>query len=208
MNLVMRGIDISHWQGKVDFNKVKNSGVQFVIIKAGGSDKGFYTDSCFETNYVGAISAGLHVGAYYIVGKDCISAANGQADAKRFAGIIKGKKFDMPVYIDLEIPIPANRHGATDATIAFCRYTESLNYYTGIYSSDISGFIDRLELDRLTPFDKWVARYGKVPQNVKQFGLWQYSDDGNVSGINADVDLDYCYQNYPQIIKTHHFNGY
>lgn len=208
MNLLMRGIDISHWQGNINFNKLKESGISFVIIKAGGSDKGFYTDSCFNRYYTDAKAAGLHIGAYYFVGKHCIDSSSGQADAKRFADIIKGKQFDFPVYIDLEATLPADKRGATDATIAFCRYMESIGYYVGVYSSDISGFVDRLETSRLSPFDKWVARYGKIPQNVKKFGIWQYANNGNVHGINGDVDLDYCYVNYPSIIKKHRLNGY
>ena len=65
-----RGIDVSGWKGVIDFDKVKKSGIAFVMIKAGGSDDGFYTDSYFESNYKKAVKAGLKVGSYYIVGSD------------------------------------------------------------------------------------------------------------------------------------------
>ena len=63
-----RGIDVSKWQGKIDWNAVKLAGIEFAIIKAGGSDAGFYTDSFYQTNYNGAKEAGIPIGAYYIVG--------------------------------------------------------------------------------------------------------------------------------------------
>ena len=70
----MKLIDISHWQGNIDFEKVRASGIEGVIIKSGGSDAGFYKDNMFETNYSKAKAAGLHVGAYYFVGAGCVTA--------------------------------------------------------------------------------------------------------------------------------------
>ena len=78
------GCDISHWNGAVDFEKLKAQGLQFVIIKAGGSDKGFYKDHKFDDNYRLAKLAGMKVGAYYFVGTGFISAEDGIEDAKRF----------------------------------------------------------------------------------------------------------------------------
>ena len=77
MTKIEKGIDVSGWQGNIDFDKVKKSGITFVIIKAGGSDDGFYTDSYFESNYKKAVKAGLKVGSYYIVGSDFYTANKG-----------------------------------------------------------------------------------------------------------------------------------
>ena len=66
--MTIKGIDVSHWQGTIDWNKVKKAGIEFAIIKAGGSDAGFYTDSKWEANYKGAKAAGIPIGAYYFVG--------------------------------------------------------------------------------------------------------------------------------------------
>lgn len=205
---MIRGIDISSWQGNIDFQKVKASGIQFVIIKAGGSDSGFYTDKRFCENYKNAVLAGLSVGAYYFVGRYCKSAEAGVADAQRFYDIIKNLKLDYPVYIDFEAPNSSNKQGNTDAVNAFCLYMESLGYYVGIYASDISGFKDRLYLEQLARFDKWVARYGSEPKLVKNWGIWQSSSKGNIPGIAGHVDLDYSRNDYAGIIKTHHLNGY
>ncbi|MBO7733503.1 MAG: hypothetical protein J6S67_13145 [Methanobrevibacter sp.] len=204
----IKGIDISHWNRVFNFQVVKDSGIDFVIIKAGGSDKGFYTDRCFNDYYRLAKLAGLHVGAYYFVGKNFISALDGQEDAKRLYRIIQGKTFDYPIYLDLETTAPENKEGATEASIAFCEYLESKGYYVGIYASDISGFKERLDIDKLEAFDKWVARYGKRPEYVKKYGIWQKSSKGEVSGIFGNVDIDISSRDYPSIIMKNHLNGW
>ena len=203
-----KGIDVSHWQGVIDWLSVKESGIEFAILKAGGSDDGFYTDGTFEQNYKEAKAVGLPVGAYYFVGSLCTSRADGIADAKRFLEIIKGKSFEYPVYIDLESTNPAAKSGATEACIGFCETMEAEGYYCGIYASDVSGFAERLDITKLQKFDKWVARYGSKPQYVKTYGMWQYSSTGTVSGISGGVDMDESYMNYPEIIKGAGLNGF
>lgn len=205
---MIKGIDVSRWQGNIDFNKVKASGIDFVVIKAGGSDAGYYTDKNFLQNVIGAASVGLHIGAYYFVGKKCKSSADGLADAMRFGEIIKNVRLDYPVYIDFEAPDASNKQGNTDACNAFCAYMESLGYYAGIYASDISGFKDRLYLNQLSRYDKWVARYGSEPKYVGAYGIWQSSSKGNVAGINGHVDIDYSKHDYSAIIKNKHLNGW
>ena len=85
---------------------------------------------------------------------------------------------------------------------------EAMGYYVGIYASDISGFKDRLNINQLNAFDKWVARYGSEPKYVKNYGIWQYSSSGVVDGIKGRVDVNYSKVDYPGIIKTHHLNGF
>lgn len=203
-----KGIDVSHWQGVIDWLSVKESGIEFAILKAGGSDDGFYTDSTFEQNYKEAKAVGLPVGAYYFVGSLCTSRTDGIADAKRFLEIIKGKSFEYPVYIDLESTNPAAKAGATEACIGFCETMEAAGYYCGIYASDISGFRERLDISKLERFDKWVAIYGSKPNYVKSYGVWQYSSTGKVSGIIGNVDMNEAYKDYPQIIKAAGLNGF
>ena len=208
MNVTMIGIDVSKWQGLINFAKAKEAGIEFVIIKAGGSDNGFYTDKMFLENYKNAVKAGLHVGCYYFVGKNFITTEDGVTDAKMFEKIIKGKKFSMPIYLDLEATSSKNKKGATDASIAFCDYLESKGYYVGIYASDISGFRDKLDISRLKRYDKWVARYGVTPSYLKEYGMYQFSETGTISGIKGNCDLDYAYKNYPEIMKKAKKNGY
>lgn len=205
----MKVIDISHWQGDVNFVDVKNAGYQGVIIKAGGSDAGFYKDSKFESYYNGAKAAGLYVGSYYFVGSGCVSTDDGRADGERFANLIKEKQFELPVYMDVEAPPAGKKAGVTDSIIGFCSVMENKGYFVGIYASDISGFCDRIDYDRIKDkYTLWVARYGSNPTYVKKYDMWQYSSTGRVNGINGNVDLDECYVDFPSIIKNGGFNGY
>lgn len=205
---MVKGIDVSHHQGTINWTAVKSNGIEFAILKAGGSDGGFYKDECFEKNYAGAKAVGLPVGAYYFVGANCVTRADGIADAKRFLEIIKGKQFEFPVYIDIEKTPVSAKAGATEAVNAFCETMGNSGYYVGIYASDISGFKDRLILEKLTKWCKWVARYGSQPQFVKEYGIWQKSETGRVGGISGKVDIDECYVDYPSIIKAAGKNGF
>ena len=204
----MNVIDVSHWQGDIDFVRVKANDTDGCIIKAGGSDDGFYTDSKFEQNYVAAKAAGLQVGAYYFVGPNCKGSENGAADANRFINILAGKQFDLPVYIDFEAPNGANKELNTDAVIGFCETMENNGFFVGVYASDISGFKDRLNKDRLTPYTWWVARYGSEPVYATNWDIWQYSSDGSIAGINGRVDLNNCRTNFHDTIVNGGFNGY
>lgn len=205
----MKIIDISHWQGTIDFKKVKADGVQGVIIKAGGSDAGFYKDSKFETNYTNAVNAGLYVGTYYFVGSGCLSEADGKADADRFINIIKGKKFNLPVYMDVEAPKRGQKDKVTNAIIGFCEEMEAHKYYVGVYGSDISGFKEMFNYEDIKDrYTLWVARYGTKPKYATKHDIWQYSSTGKVSGIAGNVDMDECYVDFPSIITKGGFNGY
>ena len=205
---IIRGIDVSRHQGNINWNLVKDSGAEYAIIKAGGADDGYYRDSTFEQNYARAKALGLGVGTYYFTSSKFVTASQGVLEAQKFYDIIKGKTFDYPVYVDVEITPTSQRKGATDATIAFCEFMESKGYYVGIYASDISGFKERLDLNRLTAYSKWVAIYGCKPGYVKDYDMWQYSSTGRVSGIIGNVDMDYCYKDFPSIIKAAGLNGF
>ena len=205
---MIKGIDVSKWQGVINWQKVAEDGVEFAIIKAGGSDCGNYTDKNFLANVIGAASNCIHVGAYYFVGKNCKSAQEGQANALRFYDIIKNVVLDYPVYIDFEKPDRTNKQGNTDAVKAFCMQMEALGYYVGIYASDISGFKERLDISQLTAWDKWVARYGSEPKYTTKYNMWQYSSKGKVNGIRGNVDMDYCKVDFAKIIREKHLNGF
>ena len=208
MSEEIRGIDVSHWQGEINWSEVVKSDIAFAMIKAGGSDSGFYTDSKFERNYQGAKNNGVSVGVYYFVGPGFVSEEDGIADAKRFLNIIEGKTFEMPIALDLESTSIDDKVGATEAAIAFCETLENAGYYVVIYASDISGFKDRMILDKLESYDKWVARYGSKPTYVNEYGIWQYTSEGSINGIDGNVDLNIAYKDYPLIIKESGLNGF
>lgn len=206
--MAIKGIDVSHWQGNINWAKVKAAGIKFAIIKDGGSDDGFYTDSKWEANYKGAKKNGIAVGAYYFAGPKCVTADAGKADARRFIKLLKGKKLEYPVYFDCEAQPASKKAGTTKAAIAFCKELEAAGYYAGIYASAYSGFQDRVDDSKLGSFAHWVAQYaGKCTYSGK-YGIWQYSSSGKVSGISGNVDMDLSYVDYPTIIKKKGLNGY
>lgn len=202
------GIDISHWNKVLSFQDLKGA-VGFIILKAGGGDNSYtFKDPMFETYYEQCKRYNIPVGAYYYSPKDMLLAPKGEYGADCFLKLLKGKKFEMPVFLDMENTDRKYKAAATDVAIAFCEVLENNHYFTGIYSSDISGFKERLQVERLSPYTLWVARYGKAPTYTRNYGLWQYSSSGTVPGISGKVDMDIAYKNYPKIIKGGKFNGF
>lgn len=210
----MKGIDVSHWQGDIDWSKVSESGIEFVIIKAGGSDidsqtsDSSYTDPNFYKNYWGARSYGISVGAYYFAGKQFLGAVEGGRCAEKFLRIVAGKAFELPLFVDIEQTSAKFRKNATEATIAFCDKLEEWGYFAGIYASDISGYQDKLEHSKLEQYAHWVARYGKEPQICKEWQIWQRSSDGTVPGIVGKVDINESRVDYRKIMFNMGLNGY
>lgn len=196
----IRGIDLSHWNGAVDFSKVKRAGIDFCILKAGGSDGGLYTDSAFEHYYRGAKNAGLYVGAYYFVGRKFQGEAAGRADAERFLKICAGKTFDYPLFLDVEIVPSSAQKENTIAAYNFLLRVENAGCYAGFYTSD-GLFTHILQPSVMVRFDRWAARYSKKePEKMGKWGIWQYSSNGRISGITGRVDLDLSRVDYASII--------
>lgn len=199
------GIDVSAWQGDIDFNKVKKSGYEFVILKAGGNDDGFYTDRYFESNYKAAKKAGLKVGAYYFVNRD-FSSTNAQKLAEVFYNIVKNKTFDLPLFIDIETTPTSARATVTTGINIFCNYLRKKGYKSGVYASAVSGFVDRIETKYLNPcIYKWVASYSYKPSNAGKNGafcIWQKSSTGRVNGISGNVDINECYVDFKSPTST------
>lgn len=194
------GIDISHWQGNFNFDKAKSEGVKFVIIKAGGGDCGLYTDNKFEHNYREAVLRGLKVGAYYFGAAKNVDRA--KQEALSFISQIKGKKFDLGVYYDIEgamLSLP--RATLTNIAITFCDTVKAECPTVGIYASS-SAFNNKMEDARLTKYIHWVASWNKSKPKLNSGVptlIWQYGGETNrirsnkVAGVVCDQD--FCYFN-------------
>lgn len=210
MGIAARGVDLSHHNGNVDFNTLKAS-VDFVILKIGGSDKkghSCYKDVAFEEYYRKAKEAGLLVGGYWFAGFE-FTANNSLKDADEMLKIIKNKKFEYPIFIDIEIQDKRSRFITTQGVINFLDYLELKHYFVGVYGSDISTFKERLDIRYLKDYTWWVARYGKQPEYAtKNLGIWQNSSTGIVRGVRGNVDTDISFIKYDDIIKKKHFNGF
>lgn len=206
--LVINGIDVSMHQGEIDFAKVKKAGVKFVIIRCNNwdNDKGCVVkDPYFEQNYKAAKAAGLDVGAYYYTWNT--TAGGAMDDAALCMKYLSGKKFEYPIYFDLEWQKALAQGNANAMVRAFCDRLESNGYYAGLYISRIP-LQTYILPDVANSYALWIAEYGAKCDYDGLFGMWQYSDNGRISGISGDVDLDECYVDYPALIKSGGFNGY
>lgn len=209
------GIDVSHWQGDFDFARAKsNEGVEFAIIKAGGGDAGLYKDSKFETNYKKCEDCGLPKGAYFY--GNAKSVAEAKKEAEYFISILSGKKYEYPVFYDVEgrMITDNDRATLTEVVKAFCSTMEAAGYWVGIYSSE-SFFNSEMNDGELTRYSHWVARWGKskpAPSSGAETQMWQFGGETNLirsNKINGQTcDQDYCYVDYPAKIKAAGLNGY
>lgn len=206
----MKGIDISTYQRNVDFKKLKAAGVQFVIIRAGYGDVLSYPgqkDAMFESHYKGAKDAGLYVGAYWYM--YATTTAGAKREAQGFIQTIKGKQFDMPVYLDLEEKSQFNtgRDNCSAMVTAFCSEMEKAGYFTGLYISR-SPLQQYIKADVAKKYALWVAEYASKCNYSGTIGMWQYTSTARYNGYNSSLDADVCYVDYPSVIKNDGKNGY
>jgi GH25 family lysozyme M1 (1,4-beta-N-acetylmuramidase) len=200
-------IDVSVHNTVTDWSKVKSQGIDGVIIRAGYGKASSQKDKMFETHYKNASAAGLHIGAYWY--SYAVTAEEAKLEAKAFIECIKGKTFDMPVYFDIEESKQVNLGKAlcTEIVNAFCTAMENAGYFCGVYSFD-SFFSSNLDNEVQKLYSCWVARVdGKKPASCTSYGMWQYSWKLSLTGFTGDVDVSYCYKDFPTIIKSAGLNG-
>ena len=185
-------LDISTWQGYVDFNKVKSAGYNYVILRAGFGRENSQKDNTFERNYANAKAAGIKVGVYWFSYSTSPSDAYREANACLYC--LNGKRLDMPVYYDLEYQpaMSMSNSNYTQMALNFCSTIKKAGYKSGVYSSaSVYGYL----LNRQTLINNgvsiWNAQwssYCSVPCDI-----WQYSEKGQVNGISASVDMNYIH---------------
>ncbi len=200
-----KGIDVSTFQGLIDWEKVKDDGVKFAIIRGGyGRSE---VDERFKENYKNARKAGVPIGVYHYSYATTVERA--KQEAAFCLSYLKGKKFEYPVAFDIEdkTQTSLSKKLLTDITYAFCEEIEKHGYYVCIYSSK-SFLTDKLDMKRLSRFDVWVAQWNSSCTYKGEYGLWQFSDNGKINGISGRVDLDRAYKDYPSIMKEYGLNGF
>ncbi len=199
-----KGIDISRYQGEPDFSKLKDS-VDFVIVQAGYGRYSSQKDGCFESNYSGCKKYGIPVGAYWF--SYATNADEARMEAKACIAAISGKKFEYPIYFDVEGKSLVGRAKVSAMCEAFCTELEKAGYFAGIYMSR-SPAQTMLTAEVAKKYALWLAEYGSSLSWKGSVGMWQNSSTGRVSGIAGDVDTDICYVDYPKLIKESGRNGY
>ena len=191
--MALKGIDVSEWQGTIDWKKVAKDGVQFAVIHAGYGRELSQKDKYFERNYAGARAAGIKVGAFWYSYAD--SVARAEQEAKTCLKVLEGKTFDLPIFFDQEYEpgiLKLSTKTRTDIVLKFLETIKAAGRPCGLYSS--TDFITtKLQANRLTAYPLWIAEYGSKLHYTGKVWAWQYTDKGRVAGIKGRVDMDHGY---------------
>lgn len=205
---IFEGVDVSVYQGNIDWNKAKADGIEFAIMRAGYGKYVSQKDKYFDQNMKNAKAAGLPCGVYWF--SYALTPEDAIKEADACYEVIKNYKLEYPVSFDMETESQMKLPKETVAQIieAFCGRMESYGYYTTLYT--YASFLNYKVEDRIfDKYDIWVAHYNtSKPAFNRNYGLWQYSCTGSVWGITGNVDRDYVYLDYERIIKNAHLNGF
>ena len=205
---IFQGVDVSVYQGNIDWEAAKADGVEFAIIRAGYGKYVSQKDKYFDQNMQNAKAAGLPCGAYWF--SYALTPEDAIKEADAFYEVIKDYQFEYPVSFDMETENQTNLSKETVTAIieAFCGRMESYGYYTTLYS--YASFLNyKVGESVFEKYDIWVAHYNtSQPAFNRKYGLWQYSSTGRIAGIQGNVDQDFVYLDYERIIKNAHLNGF
>ena len=189
------GIDVSKYQQNVDWQKVADSGITFVIIRIGGRGYGqsgaLYVDDMAQSHYEGAKAAGLQVGAYFF--SQAISVEEAREEARYALQLTAQWELDMPIVFDWEYVSNTARTANTDAltvtacAAAFCEEILAADKKAMIY---VRPELEKLNLEALAAYDHWVAWYSDTMDYPNAFQMWQYTKTGKLPGISGNVDIN------------------
>ena len=195
--MAIQGIDVSKWQGTIDWARVRQSGIAFAMIRASA---GMTADPLFAENCAGAEANGVGRGAYHYC--YALSVEEAKREAAFFLSLLGGKTLNYPVALDFEdLSLqPLGKERLTEIAEAFLDAIEAAGYYAILYANP-SWLRNNLDTGRLRRFDLWLAYWSETPNTAFDYGLWQYTSTGSVDGINGAVDRDLAYRDYPAIIR-------
>ena len=193
------GIDVSKWQGDIDWFKVKEDEISFAMIRSsfGMND----VDPKFTQNVAQAQANEIPCGAYhYCYAKN---VAEAEQEAEFFLKTVKGWKLEYPLALDLEDVSLQSLGKETLTTVAstFLYTLENAGYYACLYAN-LYWVQSYLDMNKLAKYDLWLAHWAEMPGYTGDLGMWQYTSQGNVNGISGNVDRDIAYKDYPTIIQN------
>jgi GH25 family lysozyme M1 (1,4-beta-N-acetylmuramidase) len=189
------GIDVSKWNKSIDWSAIKSSDVEFAIIRAGyGSKSPSQIDQYFNVNVQGCQNNNIPFGAYHY--GYAVSEDEARDEANFCLSILSDIKCDYPVYYDVEekMMFDTGRQNLTNIINAFCEVIAAAGYTAGVYMS--KSYAENNVYMNQIPYEKWIAQYNTSITYSGEYGIWQYTSDGSVSGINGRVDMNYCYKDY------------
>lgn len=195
LNRTARGIDVSKFQGTIDWNAVKADGITFAIIRCGYRGYGtgaLVEDSTYRRNIQGAINAGLKVGVYFY--SQAINEAEAVEEASMVLSLVSGYSLPLGVYYDTEYVAGgrANSLSASQRTacaVAFCETIRNAGYKAGVYSY-ASWFYNNLNFANISKYNIWIAQYRDTLSFNYKYNIWQYTGSGRVNGISTAVDMN------------------
>ena len=200
---VVKGIDVSKYQPRVDWNAVKASGVDYVIIRAGYRGYGsgvLVEDPYFKKHIAGAKAAGLKVGLYLY--SQAITAEEAVEEASMVLQLAKGYSLEYPIYFDTEATGTGvgradglSKSHRTAIARAFCETIRNSGYKAGVYASK-SWFYHQLDYGQIAQYDIWLAHYTSATDFKHRYDMWQYTGSGSCPGIPNAVDLNWAYKVY------------
>lgn len=195
-----KGIDISKWQGNIDFSKLKSQGIDFVIIRCGYGKDISQKDNYFERNYKGCKEAGIKVGAYLY--SYCSSLDDAYKEAQNCLKIIEGKTFDLPIFYDLEEERTSKlgKVNVTNIAKRFCETIEQAGYKAGVYAN-LNWFTNYIDVNELLQYKIWLAQWTTMHTANFRVDYWQYTSKGQVIGIVGNVDMNNCYDNLDENVS-------
>ena len=196
------GIDISDAQGVFDWEKAEE--VTFAVLKGGGGNNGLYTNKQFQRNYDECLKRGIDVGCYWYSKALTVEQAEQEA-AYFFDNCLAGRKFTLPVYMDVEHKdmLALGKDALTSIVLAFCEALERRGAWVGIYSSRAM-FASYMHDEKLAKYAHWVAEWGETCRYGRDFGMWQFGGEINklrentVAGVVCDQD--YLLTDYPALL--------
>ncbi len=207
--MAMKVIDVSRYQGEINWEKVKADGVQGAMLKTVSTNSrfgGLYIDQQFERNYAECKRLGIPVGVYYYT--YALTKQRVDEELTMLRKAIAGKTFEMPIAIDVEDNKlkSLSKAALTDLVEYAAQTIESWGSYVMVYTYTYY-WKNELDANRLRAYDLWIADYsGKRPD--LECGMWQYTSNGRVEGINGNVDLNHCYKDYPSIMQRTGLNDF
>lgn len=202
-NISATGVDVSEFQGDIDWTQVKQAGIDFAFIRIGYRTYGdgiVTYDNAFQRNIEGAQAAGIKVGAYFFSQATTVEEAVDEADAVIDA--LAPYDITYPVVYDWELVYhdsartdDVSVEALADCCVAFCERVKDSGYTPMIYQNTGTA-MHKLDLPRVKDYDFWLAEYAEKPSFYYDFKIWQYSNTGRIPGIEGDVDLNICFRPY------------
>ena len=203
------GVDVSSFSGDIDWAKVKESGVDFAMIRLGGrgygDEGGLYSDDKAAENLRGAKAAGIKVGAYFY--SQATTNAEAEEEAEYAKEVLGDTQLDYPLAFDWEIVKDDNARTdkvtstqATECAVAFCEKVKSFGYIPMVYSASRE-FYFKYDLSRLKDYELWLVQYADKPDFYYKFSMWQYSESGHIDGIDGSVDLNISFKSTADYAK-------